>query len=267
MNETKVVSKTKVVDETKIANKTKIMSKIKGRNKRREMKKINAVFLIALVLLTTVNAQPAKEAVDAVANCYDETVSIAHRTYDLCLQLFHLPIRFVLFLRSVVERFFGFTIAYAITKVVTVFIRDIFVIFGLFMKGSGAITGLCLSIPISLLAAINFLCSNMIYLLSVFLVSVSSFIPEALSAYVHDFVFNFVEGFNDPWPTCMAIWPEIEYYIDILEPITSLSSLLGSAAQSLGALGSLLTLPIDLVVNCAGGILNAIMYTKLGVCI
>ncbi|MDY6985685.1 MAG: hypothetical protein SVE93_04690 [Candidatus Thermoplasmatota archaeon] len=247
-------------------NKTKIMNKIKGMNKVSEMKKIKAIFLIALVLLTTVKAQPAKEAVDGVVNCYDETVSIAHRTYDFAISALKALLRTVLSPRSLITEFFGFSITYAITKVVTVFIRDIFVIFGLFMKGFGAITGLCLSIPIGLLAAINFLCSNMIYLLSVFLVSVSSFIPEALSAYLHDFVFNFVEGCNDPWPTCMAIWPEIEYYMDILESLTSLSSSLGSAAQSLGTLGSLLTLPIDLVMNCAGGILNAMMYTKLGVC-
>jgi hypothetical protein len=248
-------------------NKTKIMNKIKGMNKVSEMKKIKAVFLIVLVLLTAVKAQPAKEAVDAVVNCYDETVALAHRTYDLVINALKAMLRLVLSPRSLITEFFGFTITYAITKVVTVFIRDIFVIFSLFMKGFGAITGLCLSIPISLLAAVNFLCSNMIYLLSVFLVSVSSFIPEALSAYVHDFVFNFVEGCNDPWPTFMAIWPEVEYYMDILESLTSISSLLGDAAQSLGTLGSLLTLPIDLVMNCAGGILNAIMYTKLGLCV
>jgi len=257
------MNETKVMNGTKVRNGTRVMSWIKVVNRAR---KIEAFFLIALVLLTTVNAQPAKEAVDAMAEIYYGAVSLAHRVYDLVLSALRAILRMVLLPRTCITNFFGFTLTYAITKVLTVLIEDIFAISGLFMKGFGAATALCLSIPITLLTAVNFLCSNMVYLLSVFLVSVSSFTPEVLSAYLHDFVFNFVEGFNDPWPTCMAIWPEIEYYIDILEPLTSLSSLLGSAAQSLGTLGSLLTLPIDLVIGCAGGLLNAIMYTKLGVC-
>jgi len=255
------------MSKTKSMNGTKVVSKIKVMNKVSKTKKIEAAFLIALVLLTTVNAQPAKEAVDAVVEIYYGAVSLAHRAYDFAISALRAILNMVLLPRTLFTNFFGFTLTYAITKVLTVLIEDIFVISGLLMRGLGAITALCLSVPITLLTAINFLCSNMVYLLSVLLVSVSSFTPEFLSAYVHDFVFNFVEGFNDPWPTCMAIWPEIEYYIDILEPLTSLSSLLGSAAQSLGTLGSLLTLPIDLVISCAGGVLNAIMYTKLGVCI
>jgi hypothetical protein len=72
-----------------------------------------------------------------------------------------------------------------------------------------------------------------------------------------------MEGFSDPWPTFMAIWPEIEYYMDILEPVTSLSGLLQGASDG-STLGSVLTLPLNLVISCAGGILNAIMYTSIG---
>jgi len=221
-----------------------------------------AVILMAVALLSTAYAQPAQQAVDAVADVYYGVVSISHRIYELGMDLLSGLMRLVLLPRTLVEEFFGFTLMYAIVKAATVLVEDIFVVLGLFVRGLGAIAGLCLSCPIGLLAVTNFLLSNVIYLTSVFLVSVSSFMPDMLSAYVHDFVFNFIEGFNDPWPTLMAIWPEIEYYMDILEPLTSLSGLLQNTTQ---ALGSLLTLPISMIVNCAGGVLNAVMYTTLGI--
>jgi len=222
------------------------------------------VFFVTIALLSTAYAQPAQQAVDAVADVYYGVVSISHRIYELGMELLSGLMRLVLLPRTLVEEFFGFTLMYAIVKVTTVLVEDIFVVLGLFMRGFGAITSLCLSCPLCLMAAINFLLSNVIYLFSVFLVSVSSFMPGILSAYVHDFVFNFMEGFSDPWPTCIAVWPEIEYYMDIIEPLTGLSGMMQNTTQSLGALGSLLTLPLSTIVNCAGGVLNAIMYTKIG---
>jgi hypothetical protein len=225
------------------------------------------VIFLALAIFVPANAQPAERVTDAVVGCYGKTVSVFHRGYGLFLRSLGYAMRMILLPRALSVRLFGFTLIYAIAKVVSVLTEDLFVVLGVVVRGLGAITGLCLSCPIGLMAVTNFLLSNGIYLTSVFLVSVSSFTPEVLSAYVHDFVFNFMEGFSDPWPTFMAIWPEIEYYMDLVEPLTGLSGMMQNTTQSLGALGSLLTLPLSIAancVNCGGGFLNAVMYTEIG---
>jgi hypothetical protein len=228
------------------------------------MNKLTVFIALALVTCLTYPAvaKPADAVVDAAVSGYHMMTSATHRVYNLLLRALHVVYSALLYPRVIVTRVLGFTLTYALTKTLIVLTEDFFAIAGVFVKGAGALASFCCSAPLGLFVALNFIISNVTSLLSIFLVSVSSFIPAILSNYVHDFVFNFVEGFSDPWPTMIALWPEIEYYMDALQSITSISGAVSGTQQTTGIL-SLLSLPINVLLNLLGGLLNAIMFTHI----
>jgi hypothetical protein len=220
--------------------------------------------LVTLSLLTCLAypaaAKPA--VVDTVVSGYYSITSMAHRIYALLLRALHTAYGLMLYPRTIIAESLGFTLTHALTKTLIVLTEDLFAIAGVFVKGIGLLSSFCCSAPLGLLVASNFILSNVVSLVSIFLTSVSSFIPAILSNYMHDFVLNFVEGFNDPWPTMVALWPEIEYYMDALQSITSISGAVSGTQQTTGIL-SLLSLPINVLLNLIGGLLNAVMFTHI----
>jgi hypothetical protein len=226
------------------------------------MNKLTVFIALSLVTCLAYPAAAKPAVVDTVVSGYYAITSMAHRIYSLFLRTLHAAYSLMLYPRTVVAEALGFTVAHALTKTLIVLTEDFFAIAGVFVKGIGLLSSFCCSAPLGLFVALNFIISNVTSLLSIFLVSVSSFIPAILSNYVHDFVFNFVEGFSDPWPTMIALWPEIEYYMDALQSITSISGAVSGTQQTTGIL-SLLSLPINVLLNLLGGLLNAIMFTHI----
>jgi len=242
-----------------------------------EMRRLSMFIGILLLLSTfvpvisqrTVIAQqetPGEKIASITSRTYYGVTSLVKRVYHAFLDLLFLSL---LWLRSLYIRiinFVGISPTAALTTVFKVLVMDFFTVLSKFAKGADVFTSLAIGLLLAVLLAINFIILNFVSLISLFLTDITILTPECLIDYWYDFIFNFIEGFSDPWPTLIAIWSEIEYYQGIIGSISALGSTIGQTVQEIAPLlflMSLLSGLINLIVGPIAGLLNAIMYTRL----
>jgi hypothetical protein len=225
-----------------------------------------STFVPAISQRTVIAQQPGEKIASITSRTYYSVTSLVKRTYHAFLSILF---RILSWLRSLyirIRTFVGISPTAALTTVFKVLVMDFFTVLSKFAKGADVFTSLVVGLLLTVLLAINFIILNFVSLISLFLTNITILTPGCLVDYWHDFIFNFIEGFSDPWSTLIAIWSEIEYYQGIIGSISELGSTIGQTVQGtspLSLLMSLLSGLINLIVEPIAGLLNAIMHTRL----
>ena len=182
-----------------------------------------SAFAPAIFFEKTAARQPGEKIADIASRTYHSATNLVKWVYHTFLDVL---IRILSWFKSLYIR----TTAYigisptALKTVFKVLVLDFFVVMSKFVKGGDLIISLINSALIVVLVAINFVMVNFISQISIFLTNITILTPEYMVDYWHDFIFNFMEGFSDPWATLVVIWPHIEYYQGILTSISDLGS-------------------------------------------
>ena len=234
------------------------------------LKKVKKMSLLISVLILLQITHPvvaqSSEVMEITSDAYDGAKDVIRRAYHAIAQII---LRFFNLFTSAYGRLFsllGLSPLRILISVPAVLIEDIFDVFAFLAKVSGTLFSVVLALFLLMFTSLNFLLYNSVDVLSIFLGSTTSLTPEFLLLYSREFVFLFMEGFNDPWPTLMSVWPEVDYYRNLIGPLSSLTSTMsqiGGGTTFTSILSILFLIPISLLVDVVGGLLNAIMHTRI----